>query len=208
MITIIDYKMGNLGSIVNMLRRLGFEAAVGSERKHIENATKLILPGVGSFDSGIRHLHELGLNDLLEQKVMSHRIPFLGICLGMQLLCKGSEEGMKNGLGWIDAETVRFPNEVAGESLRIPHMGWNEISVKKQNPLFKDLDANPRFYFVHGFHVQCADPEAVAATTTYGIEFHSSVRKDNIYGVQFHPEKSHKFGMQLLKNFAELNPHD
>ncbi len=205
MITIIDYKMGNLGSIANMFRRLGFEAIVTSDPKEIEAATKLILPGVGAFDNGMKNLNSLNINDLLEKKVFVDKTPFLGICLGMQLLGKSSEEGVERGLGWIDAETIRFSKTFMGEKLRIPHMGWNEVTVTKENMLFKDFPEQPRFYFVHGYYVQCNNLENVAATTRYGIEFHSSIQRDNIYGVQFHPEKSHKYGMRLLKNFAEYH---
>lgn len=204
MIVIIDYRMGNLGSIANMFRRLGVDAAVSADPGEIRRASKLLLPGVGAFDSGMENLNRLGIRDLLEKRVFEDKVPFLGICLGMQLLSKRSEEGTSPGLGWIDAETLRFPKLFNGEKLRIPHMGWNEAAVLRPDRLFTGFETAPRFYFVHGYHVHCAVEENVLATTTYGAPFHSAVQKENVYGVQFHPEKSHKFGMRLLKNFAEI----
>jgi imidazole glycerol-phosphate synthase subunit HisH len=203
MITIIDYKMGNLGSIANMFQRLGIDAVVSSTPQDIASASKLILPGVGAFDNGMKNLNQLNIREILEKKVFDDKIPFLGICLGMQLLTEKSEEGTEQGLGWIEGKTIRFSNSFNGAKLRIPHMGWNELHIIKSNVLFKNFASDPRFYFVHGYHVHCTMLDDVTATTSYGIEFHSSVQKGNIFGVQFHPEKSHKFGMTLLKNFAE-----
>ena len=203
MIVIIDYGMGNLGSIQNMLKKVNAQAVVSSDRKVIASADKLILPGVGSFDHAIANLNRQGLIPLLNEKTIDSRIPLLGVCLGMQLLTKRSEEGVMPGLGWIDAETVRFRFE--NQKLKIPHMGWNSAEIKKRDdPLFKDFGDDPRFYFVHSYYVRCNDPSNVLAITNYGLDFCSSVVKENIRGVQFHPEKSHKFGMRLLKNFADL----
>ncbi len=204
MITIINYGMGNLGSMLNMLRKIGAEALISSDYAAIANADKLILPGVGSFDAGMDSLKTHGLIPVLQKRVLEDKIPILGVCLGMQLLGKRSEEGKLPGLGWLDAETIRFKFEVDNINLKIPHMGWNQIDVSRSHALFDELEVDNRFYFVHSYHVVCFDPANILGTTSYDIEFTSAVIKNNIMGVQFHPEKSHKFGMRLLQNFAEL----
>ncbi|MGD0753805.1 MAG: imidazole glycerol phosphate synthase subunit HisH [Bacteroidales bacterium] len=203
MITIIDYKTGNLGSIQNILRRIGEDSVVTSDKNEIARATKLILPGVGAFDTGMRNLTELDLVEILNKKVILEKIPVLGICLGMQLLSKGSEEGSLSGLGWIDAETIRFRFE-DGMEYKIPHMGWNFIRLHKAGGLFNNMYPDARFYFVHSYFFRVNDPEDILTSTTYEIEFTSAVERGNILGVQFHPEKSHKFGMKLLKNFVDF----
>jgi imidazole glycerol-phosphate synthase subunit HisH len=203
MITIIDYKTGNLGSIQNILKRIGTDSIVSSDKAEISKATKLILPGVGAFDTGMRNLSELDLVDILNKKVIEEKIPVLGICLGMQLLSTGSEEGSLNGLGWINASTVRFKFEDSFE-YKIPHMGWNFIKQHKTSRLFDNMYSDARFYFVHSYFFKANDREDILTSTTYEKEFTSSVEKENILGVQFHPEKSHKFGMKLLKNFVDL----
>jgi glutamine amidotransferase len=161
---------------------------------------------VGSFDNGVTKLRELGLVDLLQARVVGDRIPILGICLGMQLFTKGSEEGSLPGLGWIDAEAVRFRFEGELSNFKIPHMGWNSIDVRKGGSILDDIYEEPRFYFVHSYHVRCSDPANVLATTHYGITFHSAVIRENIVGTQFHPEKSHKYGMKVLQNFVKMLP--
>lgn len=201
MIAIVDYGMGNLGSIRNMLRRLGVEAAVTSDHSAIQSAQKLILPGVGAFDHGMQNLSRLGLIPVLNDVAIGKKTPILGICLGMQLLSQSSEEGQLPGLGWIDAETVRFRFPENSDRLKIPHMGWNFITCKKPHPLLEGL-ADSRFYFVHSYHVRCNRSEDVLATCSHGVGFTAAVCKENILGTQFHPEKSHRFGMTLLKNFA------
>lgn len=203
MITIIDYKTGNLGSIQNILRRIGEDSVITSDKDEIIRATKLILPGVGAFDTGMRNLMELDLIDILNRKVIIEKIPVLGICLGMQLLSNGSEEGSLPGLGWIDAETIRFRFADTME-YKIPHMGWNFIRQHKTSKLFENMYPDARFYFVHSFFFRANNQEDVLLSTTYEIEFTSAVEKGNILGVQFHPEKSHKFGMKLLKNFVDF----
>jgi len=208
MIVVIDYGMGNVGSILNMLKKIGAKATASAEFPIIEDAEKLVLPGVGAFDNAMKKLADIKLVPLLTKKVLKDKTPFLGVCLGMQLLTKRSEEGSLPGLGWIDAETVRFKSAShslasSTQGLRVPHMGWNTVRVKKQCCLTMDMDEESRFYFVHSYYVKCKNPDNVLMTTTYGIEFCSAVIKDNILGVQFHPEKSHKFGMRLLRNFAE-----
>lgn len=204
MIVIVDYGLGNLGSVLNMLKKVRAEAVVSSDPAVICEASKLILPGVGSFDSGMRNLGNRGLIPVLEERVLRHGTPILGLCLGMQLFTKRSEEGEIPGLGWIDAETVRFNFDSATEKLRVPHMGWNTVEIVRAHGIYKDMFEEPRFYFVHSYHVKSSDPSIVLTTTRFGYDFTSSVAKENVVGVQFHPEKSHKYGMKVLKNFAEV----
>jgi imidazole glycerol-phosphate synthase subunit HisH len=203
MITIIDYKTGNLGSIQNILKRIGKESVVTSDKNVIAEATKLILPGVGAYDTGMRNLLELDLVDILNKKVIEEKTPVLGICLGMQLFSSGSEEGSLKGLGWLNASTIRFKFENSLE-YKIPHMGWNFITQHKASRLLTNMYSDPRFYFVHAYYFNANDREDILTSTTYEKEFTSSVEKGNIVGVQFHPEKSHKFGIRLLENFVDL----
>ena len=203
MIVIIDYGLGNLGSVLNMFKKIGIhDVRISGDESVIANATKIILPGVGSFDAGMTNLENSKLIPVLNQKALIDKIPVLGICLGMQLLTKRSDEGIKNGLGWIDAETIKF-NLDPSLKLKVPHMGWNYITVQKQNPLV-DMESKNRFYFVHSYYVSCFDNTQSLATSNFGIDFTCMVNKENIYGAQFHPEKSLKFGMKLLDNFAKL----
>jgi len=202
MITIVDYGIGNLGSIQNMFKRIKVESVVTGDIDKIVAAKKILLPGVGAFDAAMQKINESGLKKVLDEKAMVEKVPVLGICLGMQLLTKSSEEGKLPGLGWIDAKTIRF--QFADHSLKVPHMGWNLVYKKKESSLIKDLPGEPRFYFVHSYHVKCSNPSDVLTTTHYGIDFDSIIQHQNIYGAQFHPEKSHKFGMTLLQNFAQL----
>lgn len=203
MISVVDYGVANLGSILNMLRKVGARAEAVSTPDAIERAEKLILPGVGAFDHGMTALSERGLADVLKGRVAGDGVPLLGICLGMQLLGNGSEEGALAGLGLIDGRCVRF--RFADErTLKVPHMGWNVLMPRRESPLFKGLDENARFYFVHSYHLVCADASDVLATARYGIEFTAMVQRGSVWGAQFHPEKSHRFGMTLLRNFAEI----
>jgi glutamine amidotransferase len=204
MIVVVDYGMGNLGSIVNMFKKIGVPVEVSADPDVVVGASKLVLPGVGAFDAGMSQIEARGLRPVLARKVLDERVPILGICLGTQLMTKSSEEGTSQGLGWIDAETVRFrfPNEAG---LRVPHMGWNEIQRAKNSLLLSDLDASARFYFVHSYHLVCQEKTDVLMTAAYGYEFVAAVERGNIAGVQFHPEKSHRFGLQLLRNFTHLS---
>ena len=199
MTVIIDYGLGNLGSIANMIKKVGHKCIITSELEEIKKASKLILPGVGSFDNGMKSLKELGMIEVLNQKILIEKTPILGICLGMQLMTQSSEEGKLSGLGWIDAKTKKF----VSDTLKIPHMGWNIIKHQKESKLFDECKSEKRFYFVHSYCVSCNNQEDILANTNYTQDFVSSFEKENIIGVQFHPEKSHKFGMQLLKNFVE-----
>jgi glutamine amidotransferase len=201
MITIVDYNMGNLGSIRNMLKKLGVESRITADPHDVARAEKLILPGVGAFDAGMDNLAAVpGLRAALDRRVLEDRVPVLGICLGMQLMAKRSEEGRREGLGWVEAEVLRFqPGE---QALRVPHMGWNRVTPARSSPLTDELPPEPRFYFVHSYFARCAAEADVLLTTPYGAPFHSAFQRGNVYGVQFHPEKSHKFGMALLANFA------
>jgi glutamine amidotransferase len=203
MISIINYGMGNLGSIQNMLKKIGVESKIITKPEELENASKIILPGVGSFDTGMRNLIEGGWLDLLNRKVIIEKTPILGICLGMQLMCNGSEEGELPGLGWFDADVRKFISEE--KSFKIPHMGWNIVKPIKESSLFNDNFEVRRYYFVHSYFVQSNNKSDVLANTCYGFDFVSAFERDNLIGVQFHPEKSHKFGLSLLKNFTTLN---
>lgn len=207
MVTIVNYGLGNLGSIVNMFKRIGVESKISNSIEEIDNAEKILLPGVGAFDAAMELINKNGFREVLDKKALEEKVPILGICLGMQLLTKGSDEGQIPGLGWIPSYTYKFKLK---SGLPVPHMGWNEIIVSNENVLSKGLydltikGEKPRFYFVHSYHVLVEDEVNSIMKTTYDICFDSAIRKGNIMGCQFHPEKSHKYGMQLLKNFAQL----
>ena len=201
-IVIVDYGMGNVGSIRNMLKHIGFKAVISGTPEDIRSADKLILSGVGAFDSAMTKISDAGILDALNSKVIEEKTSVLGICLGMQLFTHASEEGLCRGLGWIDATTVRFSLTASAARLRVPHMGWNTLSLRHPHPLFQEMPGDMRFYFVHSYHVLSTRQDMILATTHYGYEFASVIARDNICGVQFHPEKSHKFGMTLLHNFV------
>lgn len=203
MIVIIDYGIGNLASVLNMFKKIGVkEVCISADEKIISKAEKILLPGVGAFDAGIGNLEKSSLIPVLNEKVLMEKVPVFGICLGFQMMSKKSEEGKKNGLGWLDAETKKFAFEKSSD-LKIPHMGWDYIKVKRKNPLVSD-ETKSRFYFVHSYHVNCNREEDVVATCNYGTEFCCIANRENIFGAQFHPEKSLKFGMKVLENFSKL----
>ncbi len=202
MIVIIDYGLGNLGSVSNMLRKIGVESIVSSNKTDIESADKLILPGVVAFDQGMTNLKNYNLIETLNRRVLNDKVPILGICLGLQIMTQGSEEGVLDGLGWFDAKTIKFDKSKFPENLKIPHMGWNDVTIAKDNKLFT-YDSESRYYFVHSYHVTSFAKEDILTQTDYGYNFVSSLSKDNMVAVQFHPEKSHKFGMKLISNFIQ-----
>ena len=218
MLVIVDYKMGNHHSVKKKLDGLKVESIISSDPETILNATKLILPGVGHFGKAMENLRKLNLIDALNEAVLVNKTPILGICLGMQLMAKSSEEGTENrelrsesrdlfsvkGLGWFDAEVVKFK---VNDTLRykVPHTGWNSISIEKESPLMKNVPEGSEFYFVHSYYLKANDASDVLNYTDYGYPFASAVSKENIFGVQYHPEKSHDVGLLLLKNFLELS---
>lgn len=200
MIAIIDYDIGNLAAVANMLQRIGAVCRITADPDLIDQADRIVLPGNGAFDACMRNLRATGLLPLLEDKVLRQRVPLLGICVGAQMLGHGSEEGVEPGLGWIDLRVRRFP-EMPG--LRVPHMGWNTVSVAHADTaLVRDIEPQARFYFVHSYYMAPVDDREVLLRAHYGIDFAAGVGRDNLAGVQFHPEKSHRFGKRLLANFA------
>ena len=201
MIAIVDYGVGNLLSVRNMLAKAGAQAEITNDPEKIRHADKLLLPGVGHIDHAMRKLDESGLREVLDEVALKMQKPVLGICLGSQILGRGSEEGALPGLGWIDMFSKRLP---VSQQFRVPHMGWNEISPVKECALFTTMQADARFYFVHSYYMECADPEDVAATVSHGITFTCAVQKGNIYGTQFHPEKSLKHGLALMRAFDAI----
>lgn len=202
MLVIIDYGMGNLGSIKNIIKKIGSDATISNDKQTILNATKLILPGVGNFKEAMINLQKLELISILNQKVLVDKTPILGICLGMQLMTSFSEEGQSNGLNWISAKTTKFNFE--SDKIKVPHMGWNEISIEKESPFNQNFEKNARFYFVHSYFVTCDNNSDILHATNYFKKFTSAFNRGNIYGVQYHPEKSHSYGFQLIKNFIDL----
>ena len=200
-VVIIDYGMGNLGSISNMLKYIGSDSIITSDHNIIENAEKIILPGVGHFERAMNNINDLNLVEILRRKSLVDKVPFLGICLGMQLMCRHSEEGNREGLGLIDADVISFSLE---RTYKVPHMGWNLIESKNDNGILANLDNNSRFYFVHSYFVKADEESNVLSYTNYGHKFVSGItNNENIFGVQFHPEKSHKYGVTLFKNFID-----
>lgn len=200
MITIVNYNVGNLLSLRKMIEKVGGEVSISSQKKDILSAEKLILPGVGAFDYGMSMLNDMGLSEILEEAVIHQKKPILGICLGMQLFCRKSEEGKIRGLGWIPADVVKFDSQLC----KVPHMGWNYISLENEGDLFTGSHGSMKYYFVHSYHVVPDDPKIITSTAYHSLEFAASIQKDNIYATQFHPEKSLKYGMTLIKNFVEM----
>lgn len=204
MITIIDYGLGNIRAFANVYDRLNIKTKIAHSAKDINGATKIILPGVGSFDYAMSQLNSSGMRDELEKQVLINKIPVVGICVGMQMLAKSSDEGTLSGLGWIDGYVKLFDVSKIPYKTQLPHMGWNTIDPKNENKLLYSFDKNSRFYFLHSYYFVCNNSEDAICKTEYGLSFTSAVNNKNIYGIQFHPEKSHSNGVQLLHNFANL----
>jgi glutamine amidotransferase len=202
MLTIVSYGLGNVQAFTELYKRNNIQVRVATRPEELEGATRLILPGVGSFDHAMDLLNSSGLRTALERLVITEGIPILGICIGMQILAYGSDEGMGAGLGWIPGRVRLMPRSQLNDGFHLPHMGWNDIESTQSTRLFEGLEPNPRFYFLHSYYFDSEDPSSIAATAAYGIKFACAVAKENIFGVQFHPEKSHHWGVELLKNFA------
>jgi len=204
MITIVDYGLGNIRAFLNAYKRLNIEATTARNADQLESASRVILPGVGAFDHAMQRLDQSGMRPVLDKLALQKRVPVLGVCVGMQMLGRSSEEGELPGLGWIDGRVRGFASLPATSGLPLPHMGWNDVHPVATNKLFDHLEADARFYFLHSFYFECANGEDAIAVSGYGTDFSCAVNSANIFGVQFHPEKSHYFGTRLLKNFAEL----
>lgn len=204
MIAIVDYGLGNIRAFLNLYKRLNIEAVVASTPERLTSARKLILPGVGAFDHAMQLLDQSGMRPTLDSLVREGRIPVLGICVGMQILARGSDEGHLPGLGWVDGHVRSFRSLNLAERVPLPHMGWNDVRAVRESPLLARLESGARFYFLHSYYFECHRPSDVLAVSSYGKEFACAVSAGNVHGVQFHPEKSHHFGTQLLKNFADL----
>ena len=204
MIYVIDYGLGNVQAFLTVYKRLGFKVNQAKTAADFNDVSKIILPGVGSFDHAIELLNNSGMREALDSFVLKDKIPVLGVCVGMQMLASSSEEGNLPGLGWVPGKVCSFHSNDKTSNLPIPHMGWNNVYPENLNPLFKDFEDEARFYFLHSYYFQCKDDFHQTSKAFYGSNFASSISHENIYGVQFHPEKSHYFGATLLKNFAEL----
>jgi imidazole glycerol-phosphate synthase subunit HisH len=203
-IAIVDYGVGNVAAIGNIYKRLDIPAKLAATAEELDEADRVVLPGVGSFDWAMERLDRSGLRPALERAALEERKPILGICVGMQMLARGSDEGRLPGFGWIDGHVRRFEAQRGGRRTQLPHMGWNDVEPADSADLFADWVDDARFYFLHSYYFEAADPANVLAVTDYNGRFASAVRARNILGVQFHPEKSHQWGVQLLKNFAAL----
>lgn len=204
MISVVDYGLGNIGAFLNMYKRMNVPAKAVRTSEELSEATRIVLPGVGAFDHAMELLDTSGMRDMLDRKVMTEKVPVVGICVGMQILADSSEEGQRHGLGWIPGVVRHFRSMPTAGDLPLPHMGWNDVAPVSDGGLFAGLEQDARFYFLHSFYYEPADAADSVATATYGKPFTCAVRHDNVWGVQFHPEKSHHFGAMLLKNFAEL----
>jgi len=204
MVTIIDYGVGNVFAFQNVFKRLNIPSKIAKCENDLMGSSKLILPGVGHFDYAMSQLNKSGMRNRLDELVLIEKIPVIGICVGMQMMAHKSDEGTLDGLCWIDACVKKFDEATINHHTKLPHMGWNDVKPNENHPLFKGLEQEAIFYFLHSFYFKCSNQENSIAKTDYGINFSSSVQLDNIYGIQFHPEKSHSYGERLLKNFAKL----
>lgn len=205
MITLIDYGVGNLNAFLNVYKRLNIPAKIAHSNADLVDAKKIVLPGVGSFDYAMKRLNASGMRNKLDEMVLNEKIPVIGICVGMQLMANSSEEGIEPGLKWIDATVKKFDESKISSHTKLPHMGWNDVKPAHQNILFNGLEKDSVFYFLHSYYFDCNNPNDIAGVSEYGEKFTCAVTKDNIYGIQFHPEKSHYYGETLLKNFATLS---
>lgn len=205
MITIVNYGSGNINAIGNIYTRLNIPFSIAHEPKSLIGAEKIILPGVGAFDETMSVLDKSGFREVLDEEVLGKKTPVIGVCVGMQILGEKSEEGKLSGLGWIKGEVKKFDINKLQLKPKIPHLGWNSVKKSKESPIFSNIDEEQGFYFLHSYYFECADPADIMSQTNYGGEFTSSINHENIFGVQFHPEKSHTNGITLLKNFANLN---
>jgi glutamine amidotransferase len=203
MIAIVNYGLGNIQAFVNCFQSLGVETRVATAPEELQDADRIVLPGVGAFDRAISLLEASGMRPALTEKACNQRVPVLGVCVGMQLMARSSEEGSLPGLCWIDAEVRRIKPIGSGAPIKLPHMGWNDVTSPRADKLFRGLESDARFYFLHSYYFHPSNGDVVIGVARYGTEFASAVRVDNLWGVQFHPEKSHQWGMQLLKNFSE-----
>ena len=204
MITIIDYGVGNVLAFQNVFKRLSIPSKIAKCENDLMGSSKLILPGVGHFDYTMSQLNNSGMRDRLDELVLKEKIPVIGICVGMQMMAKKSDEGTLDGLCWIDANVKKFDEATINHHTKLPHIGWNDVKPNENHPLFKGLEQQAIFYFLHSYYFKCSNEENSISKTDYGINFSSSIQHDNIYGIQFHPEKSHSYGERLLKNFANL----
>ncbi len=204
MIAIIDYGSGNIQAIKNIYNNLKIDCTFVSKPEQLNGIDKIILPGVGAFDEAMAQLNQSGMREILDLKILEQKVPVLGICVGMQIMAAKSDEGKLDGLGWLDADVKIFNKQLLKHKPKLPHMGWNEIKVRKNHSVFKNINLEKGFYFLHSYYFQCYDEKDVLAEAVYGDSFHCAVNKHNIYGFQFHPEKSHSNGINLFKNFAEL----
>lgn len=202
MVAILDYGVGNIASILNMFSKVGAEAIITADPEVLRKADKILLPGVGHFDYCMQQYAKAPFVEALQQRVLVDKVPILGVCVGCQMLMGFSEEGKEKGLGWLQGKVVKFDRTQMPESLKVPHMGWTDIHPIKETKLFQGIE-EPRYYFVHSYHLRCEDPGDVQSTADYGYPFTASVERGNIMGVQFHPEKSHRFGMKLFENFVK-----
>jgi glutamine amidotransferase len=204
MITLIDYGVGNIFAFQNVYKRLNIPTRIAKTAADLKNSEKLILPGVGAFDFAMEQLNASGMRQILDELVLDKKVPIIGICVGMQMMGNRSDEGSAEGLKWIDADIIKFDESLIQQRTKLPHMGWNDVSPLSGHPLFNGLEQDSIFYFLHSYYSNCNNKEDIIAVSDYGISFASAVNSNNVYGIQFHPEKSHQYGEKLLNNFAQL----
>ncbi|WP_276359546.1 imidazole glycerol phosphate synthase subunit HisH [Daejeonella sp. H1SJ63] len=204
MIVIIDYGVGNIRAFTNIYKQLDIPIKIVQKVEELQGVSKIILPGVGAFDYAMERLEKSGMRRRLDELALIDKVPILGICVGMQMLARSSEEGVLSGLGWLDGVVKKFDTSTIKQTTQLPHMGWNDVYSTKGSSLFEGLQDGARFYFLHSYYFECDNPEDSIATAQYGVDFTCAVNHENIYGIQCHPEKSHSYGIQVLRNFAEL----